>query len=56
MNQECSADLLAEISAKLDRIALALEALVSDAARCPHGGIGLCMACVMQNDLLRPPR
>ena len=47
-------DVLAEIADTLVRIAAALESLVNDAARCGHGATGLCMACVSQNDLLRP--
>ena len=46
--------LLAELSEKLGRIAAALETLVADAARCPHGALGLCMSCVIRNDLMRP--
>ena len=48
-------DVLAEISATLDRIAVALESLVNDTARCGHGATGFCMACVIQHDLMRPP-
>ena len=47
-------DVSAEIALALCRIATALESLVTDAARCGHGFTGLCMACVIQNDLLRP--
>ena len=45
---------LREMSSALERIAAALESLVTDAARCGHGATGLCMACVIQHDLLRP--
>ena len=48
------ADVLAEMSTSLARIAAALEQALQDANRCGHGGTGLCMACVIQNDLLRP--
>jgi len=47
-------NLFAEISEKLGRIATALETLVTDAARCDHGALGLCMSCVIWNDLMRP--
>ena len=49
-------DVLAEISEKLGRIAVALETLSADAAHCAHGVTGLCMSCVIQGDLLRPHR
>mgnify|MGYP001560848565 CR=1 FL=1 len=43
-----------DLACAADRIATALESLVNDAARCGHGATGLCMACVIQNDLMRP--
>ena len=46
--------ILLDLMGAADRIATALESLVNDAARCGHGATGLCMACVIQNDLLRP--
>ena len=41
-----------DLACAADRIATALELLV--ATRCGHGVTGLCMACVIQHDLLRP--
>ena len=43
-----------DLACAAERIAAALESLVADAARCGHGATGLCMACVVQHDLLRP--
>lgn len=54
MSKEREIDVLADIATDLRRIAAALESLVNDAARCGHGATGLCMSCVIQNDLLRP--
>ena len=47
-------DMLAQMDRTLDRIAVVLERLADDAGRCGHGATGLCMACVIQHDLMRP--
>ena len=47
-------DMLAQVDRTLDRIAVVLERLGDDAGRCGHGATGLCMACVIQHDLMRP--
>ena len=55
-----TAALIAQVEAtlaktvELKRIAVALEAAQVDVARCGHGVTGLCMSCVIQNDLMRP--
>ena len=54
MNVETLIDMLAQIDRQLERIAVVLERLGDDASRCGHGATGLCMACVIQHDLMRP--
>ena len=49
-----SEDKLDRIVALLEGIAARLEASERDRAYCPHGYTGMCMFCVIQNDLLRP--
>lgn len=46
---------------RLDRVIALLEAIDAklakadeETARCGHGDTGLCMSCVIGNDLLRP--
>jgi hypothetical protein len=45
---------LIAIAEELRRMNERAEIQAGNVATCPHGATGLCMACVMMNDLLRP--
>lgn len=49
-----SETLLREIIQRLAAIEAILRDQAADVARCGHGATGLCMSCVIQNDLMRP--
>lgn len=60
MIHERDVDVLAEqltrIADELKAIRVLLAELRDDAGRCAHGVTGICMSCVIQNDLMRPHR